>query len=947
MADITMQDMQAAFTAALQQNNSIAANAYAKAVAGNTKAGSSGGGGKTTWKDPNAKGFEAAKDKLTDSIKGVHSGFFDLATNVRSSSKSVSEFSKGISFSKAGVTKFGEGLLTASTLAGAAAVEFITKSMESYRELANYGQTFGGSILNMQLAAAQARLPLTEFAAVITKYNTTVAAVGQQQFFQMGKQLRDNLMQYGELSMSVSELNDVVGGYTQTMAMFGKLQTMSQKDATSGMKDLAVEASALAIISGKNRMELMKDTQQALDDASLRAEAASIQGEAGDKFAQQAQKSVMFMASMPGEAGKVLSKMAAQTLGAGTSVFSEGGKMFINAGLGQISTAMDTLQRKEKAGTASDADRAKFYAQLKSINDDSAQMQALNIQAINGNADAAEAIKVITDAASNSQNYTEDAIRKARLAAVTQDKVTKAMNGLQNAFYDFTGNIKEKILNGILAYVNDPNLRKSFEGLSDRLKALMGGAEKLAGGFFSPQNIDKLAHFAVNLTEGVVPVFEFLVKAIGKVVDGFNALADKIGSVKALLVTILAVWAAKKGAAAIKDELNNSKNRVNAGTIATAVSEGFSETLARYAEGNALRTIGPGGGGGGLGNAAEEIAEEEMHGTGGQLPRGVRWRRAGQSLGRRVGGFGRGIRNLPKSAMGFARRMPSMALRGAGAGLKGLGRLAKGAGGAAGLIGGLGSVALDMAPNFKGKETLSSALSMGGMGAQIGMMFGPLGALVGGGIGAAIGAITANWDTIKDSLGKAIDSITGVFKTVVGWLENLWKMSPLGQVVDVLYTMATKGFGAGIDLIKSKFDSAIGTVTGVFKFVSGWLSDKLSWFMNLDLFGLIKKYLPESMVNFFDELSGKKPTSSTGAPSDKAANGPPDVRIDQMQGTITTLQKQLAAQQADNKELHKKLDQLIATVAQGNHQNAALNSAQLNEQKKNNNILGNPITGVV
>jgi low affinity Fe/Cu permease len=59
------------------------------------------------------------------------------------------------------------------------------------------------------------------------------------------------------------------------------------------------------------------------------------------------------------------------------------------------------------------------------------------------------------------------------------------------------------------------------------------------------------------------------------------------------------------------------------------------------------------------------------------------------------------------------------------------------------------------------------------------------------------------------------------------------------------------------------------------------------------------------------------------------------------------LQKQLAAQQADNKELHKKLDQLIATVAQGNHQNAALNSAQLNEQKKNNNILGNPITGVV
>jgi hypothetical protein len=267
MADLTPADITAALVAAMKQNNSFQAKEIAKAMNGGKappSSGSSGGGGGNRYKDPSLKGLASAADDFAHSIKGIHGGFAGMATQVASSTSKVTTFSKSVSLSGEGLSNLSKGLLSASIAAGSFAVEWVTNSYKTFESLANVGQTFGGSLLNMQIAAAQAALPLEEFAKAIT-------AMGQQQFFQLGKQLRDNMKQFGQLSMSVSETNDVVSSYTTTMGMFGKLQTMSTREAVSGMTDLATESSALADLTGKNRMEMLKSMNTAMGDAVLRA----------------------------------------------------------------------------------------------------------------------------------------------------------------------------------------------------------------------------------------------------------------------------------------------------------------------------------------------------------------------------------------------------------------------------------------------------------------------------------------------------------------------------------------------------------------------------------------------------------------------------------------------------------------------------------------------------
>lgn len=131
----------------------------------------------------------------------------------------------------------------------------------------------------------------------------------------------------------------------------------------------------------------------------------------------------------------------------------------------------------------------------------------------------------------------------------------------------------------------------------------------------------------------------------------------------------------------------------------------------------------------------------------------------------------------------------------------------------------------------------------------------------------------------------------------------------------------------------------------VFSNVFGWLGDKISWLANLDIMGLLKKYLPSSVVDMIDVLAGKKSITISG-PADKASeSGKTEVKIEQMQNTIATLQKQLAETQKDNATIHKQLDKLINAVSHGSNQSAALNGAILDATKKGNKIMSDPLSG--
>jgi uncharacterized coiled-coil protein SlyX len=969
MADLTPADITAALVAAMKQNNSFQAKEIAKAMNGGKappSSGSSGGGGGNRYKDPSLKGLASAADDFAHSIKGIHGGFAGMATQVASSTSKVTTFSKSVSLSGEGLSNLSKGLLSASIAAGSFAVEWVTNSYKTFESLANVGQTFGGSLLNMQIAAAQAALPLDEFAKAITDNKEAIGAMGQQQFFQLGKQLRDNMKQFGQLSMSVSETNDVVSSYTTTMGMFGKLQTMSTREAVSGMTDLATESSALADLTGKNRMEMLKSMNTAMGDAVLRARAMEIQGDAGQKFAESTQKAVMFMSALPGTAGDFFAPMMANTIGAGTSLFSEGTKTLVNAGLGQISGMMDSLARKEASNTATDADRAAFYQNV--LKTGEANMASLQLQAQAGNQDAIKMIGVIADMENDKNKFTEEGIRKAREESEARSAVTHALGNLETQYNEVTSNLKLFVLKNIKTFVDSP----VFQTLQNRLETLMGKFETMIQSVFTDEHIQAMATFATNIAEAVVPALSFLFSVIGKVVDAFNFLSSKIGGLGAAITLIVGLLLAKKAYLAVKDELQKSAQRMMSKDVETGAEQGISHALVKFSNGSALRVVDishplANNSGGGV---AEEL--EEAAGKGG-----------GKSRWGKIG-------NFAKSAAGHFNKFGLPALT-------------------------LASVAADgmMDDKNPAKKTVTSAISGASTGMAIGEMAAPLLAMTGFGavlapfapmigaaLGGAIGAISQNWGTIKGAVLGGFKSISDKVGSLFNWFGDnaIVKYTPLGLIVNLVRSIETNGVGGTFDIIKNSlskafswvsdklgsffnwfgdilkytplgiiinlveifskggfsgvfasvektFSTAFGGIESVFKKVFGFIGDKLSWLANLDIWGMIKKFLPNSLSDAIDVLVGNKTAVPASTPTEQNADiSKLKLEVSQMENTIASLRTQLANQQKDNTTMHKQLATLIDKIEHGNNQNAALLGANLDATKKGNQIMRDPLS---
>jgi len=912
MSDLTMEGLQSAFAAALQQNNSIAAKANAKAL--NSKSGgssgSSGGSG-STWRDPDMKGLTGAASAFTGSIKGLHSGFGGMITTVQSSTKSFTEFSKGISSSSNGVKLLGEGLLAGSIMIGASLVKWVGDSMDTYRSLNSIGQTFGGSVLNMQLAAAQARMPLGEFSAALTKNSQLVSVIGAQGFGNLSKSLRSSLVDVGQLGLSLSDTNDIVAAYSQNMLTLGQKQVLSSRDATAGMRDLAVESSMLAAQSGKNRMELIKEASQALADPSLVTKAMTMQGAAGEQFAAATQKSIMFMTSLPGEAGKLFSTMSSQAYGAGTSLFSAGAQMFTKAGMGGMVGIMDEYTQRVKNGDDSDASRAQMVNKALSLY--TANAESLNRQVIAGNPDAVAAVAALNELKKSADNYSVAGAARIRAEQAQQTKTTNALNNLNYAFDNVTGTIKEQLIKGLIAFTDQGGAEytKTVNDLVAQVKIMIAQV-------FSPENISAMMTFAVNVGKVLVPVVQGLGFVLTNLMKGFNFLVDKVGVFGAVVGTVITLFLVNRAKLAIQKELKASKDRMMGKEIEQGAEQGVSHALVKFSNGSALRVVDinhPA-----AQNAAAEAAGEieESKGTSGKGGKFSKVSKFASKAGR-YAGPALALADMATNATMDDKNPAKKTVTGA------LGGAATGA-----FVGEMAEPLLAMLAPLTGGLSLLLA---------------PFAPLIGGAIGGAIGALMANWDDVKDAFSKGFTAIADTFSGLFNWLGKIVMYTPIGGVINLVKLFTTSGWDKGFETLKTSISGAFDMFANVFSNVFGWLGDKISWLANLDIMGLLKKYLPSSVVDMIDVLAGKKSITISG-PADKASeSGKTEVKIEQMQNTIATLQKQLAETQKDNATIHKQLDKLINAVSHGSNQSAALNGAILDATKKGNKIMSDPLSG--
>jgi hypothetical protein len=736
---------------------------------GKFNSNSSGSGGsaiKQTGKD---------MESLSKKSKSVESGFGLMIASSNTLVKSLSQGAVDIkgfvheygAVYKAASSKFGigAGLVVSSLAIAADAIGGEVKDIvKQYQDMRDIGQTYGGSIIGLGEAAARSRMSLDDYSKFMSK-NSQVASVVP--IAEWSANLRSSMRDVGQLGMSTSEVNDVLGSYTKIMSMSGKLQSLSMDDAVSSTKDLAIEMTALAGVSGKSRKAILEDTQAAMNTATLRAAISEKEGQAGIDYANSITKATMFLASIPGEGGQFFSKMLAETAGAGAAFLTQSGQTMVNAGMFGVNNMMDAMNNKIKAGgKLSSQEQANFYQEF--LKEGKANMENLRMQAMAGNQDAAKAIDIITDMENNAGKYTAANIEKQQEMAKKQEAGTKALSNLEDTFNAVSSSIREGFWKTIEAFVASP----AYKDFTDKLTEMGNQLSAWFSKFFTPQNIDSMLDTVTSIgkafwTAGsiVISVLQGLGTVINWVVQAFNKIHDTLGNVG----TALAALAVYKFAKNFKKAGQVAKDRAAMAEQATMVGEGVTKALARFAMGNALRVYetnakASGGGGnlpddkyrketvdernrrirnkGKLGGAvqeAEEVAEEAGHNPLAKEAEGVFAKEAGKVA--KSGLLSRGLGLLKTGAASMKSPNP----------LVDIGLFA-------------GSVGLDLAANSDSQKDSTwakyarHAMDEGGTGATIGglggMAFGGVGAGPGAMIGGALGALKGIYDEWKDEHAK-------------------------------------------------------------------------------------------------------------------------------------------------------------------------------------------------
>lgn len=841
------------------------------------------GGGRSS-----RRGDKAENDKIreierqTGISKKLTDGYDKLSSKVKNVSKEAEKLDKEFGNLNKGLSDL-KKVLTMSGGLGVL-VTHMGNSIKTYRQMAEVGQTFSGSMLKMQEAAAEARLPLEEFAAMVKKSSLVIAATGIQSFTAMGVAVRENLKQYGMLNMTTEQLNDFMGDYMETQRSFGLLSRLNEQQAAASMQKLAIETTKVANLTGKNREEIAKTSQTALKDESMRALMLMSEGKASQAFIDSLNKATTYMAGLPGEAGDIMSRMMAQTVARGTSVLADDMQGFVDAGMTGVLDLVDNMKRKIESGSVSDDDMENFRKNFVSMGKQS--MTSLKYLADTGDAAAKKAIKMVTEMSN---------LDGKKLKEIEEQKtITKWLMNLQERLKELSGFLREKFFKALGAGTD--KLETFFK--SDSFKKFEVKLGELATKFgnwisrvFSDENVkyvtDNIEQWAKTAKAAAVAVWEFggkvidnmpkivtafdyLTSAVTKTVDAVAAFSKFVGGpLNAALVTFAGLLLGKKLWGAIREKLDGR------------VSMGGGIRLPVASSGALLVHVTnlPGSLGG----------RSQQRGGGRATSPTTRAGRVGYGAGKTVGRVGRAVgKGISKVG-----KVGNLARVGAGAGAS----LA------------VGAITDYLNPTSGVGKTLAGAAN----GAAMGSMLGPWGAAVGGVVGGAM-ALMDNWEQTSEEVGGVLSSLGN---SLSGGLDAL---------------------GNGISGLKN-------FMVGIFDKVGGWLGDLFGWMGSLFSGGsALSKILSASPMGAALMNASKGVASIAGS---VAAPSTPKVDVSAMQNEIKELKAQQAQIFKENAELRGKIARMTELMEESLNVQRAGMSEMINETKKGNRDLGNIARGTI
>jgi len=136
-------------------------------------------------------------------------------------------------------------------------------NIETFRQLSQTGANFGQSIVSLRTAAADAALPLDDFAALIGKSSESISAlfgsttVGAQRIAELGRITREvGIERLAPLGFTVDEINETLLLNLESQRRTGIFNQLTDRQRTQSAIRFAEELDRLAKLTGAQRDEL-------------------------------------------------------------------------------------------------------------------------------------------------------------------------------------------------------------------------------------------------------------------------------------------------------------------------------------------------------------------------------------------------------------------------------------------------------------------------------------------------------------------------------------------------------------------------------------------------------------------------------------------------------------------------------------------------------------------
>lgn len=532
--------------AELQRSNQIWGG-VARSVAGGGAGGGGLGGGSFNEFMQGLKQYNDAQEQASNQQRRSVTGMLDDAR---------SGFNRGVDNVSSKLKLLGEGSDSAlSALKGLARGSFLgaivsqlidygSSMVDNYRKMNDAGQGFSGGMTAMGRAAANGGVTMEEMVRITQKNSTAMQQLGGPSgFMGLASGVRDNIKKYGMLGMTVSQINDLVGDYTETLRVQGRIESSSSASYIDRMTKLATNASILSQAFGQSREEILKQTNAAMRDNGTLAYRATLTENGQKAFDNMLENVSGEFAARTGEAGKVLSELSTQVAGnlnlPGMTAEKGVGKELWDAGLGDVVMRMHAMQEQimrdphaNDNGRLTDEFERFFAQELK------AKSEMLQAQGASGQRFSA----LIGQLERNQSVEGREASRQRALLMSAQADMTKAALGFENAWLNASGEARLKIYgmmeSGINSIMVGFDRFKKNGGLEQLEHALSGAASAIFRLF-------GLA-FSGNFASDVATATEGFLKGVTKVADGVSWLAGKLESHGGTIVTVVGGFVALK-----------------------------------------------------------------------------------------------------------------------------------------------------------------------------------------------------------------------------------------------------------------------------------------------------------------------------------------------------------------------------------------------------------------